>query len=67
MKGLVLMDESELVRKGMDILVKELGPVESARFICLFKKKRTDSVKRHRTWQKNTDEENFFDEVFGEK
>ncbi len=67
MKNLVLTDESDLVRKGMDILVKELGPVESAHFICLFKGKRTDSVKRHRAWQKSVDKEKFFDEVFGEK
>jgi len=44
--------------------MKELGPVETARFINMPKRKRIESVKRHREWQKLLDKDKFFDEVF---
>jgi hypothetical protein len=42
----------------------ELGPVEANRFINMPRKKRTDSVKRHREWQKHLDKDKFFKGVF---
>ena len=67
MKALKYMDEEVVIKKGVDILVRELGPVEAMRFLCLPKHKRVESVKRHREWQKCLDKGNFFDEVFAGK
>lgn len=57
-------DEEQLITKAVDILIKELGPVEASRFLSLPKKKRTESVKRHRQWQARLQQEEFFDRVF---
>jgi predicted ATP-dependent Lon-type protease len=61
------MDEEDVIRKGMEVLLKELGPIETFRFINMPKKKRIESVKRHREWQKKLDKEEFFNEVFSTK
>jgi hypothetical protein len=53
------------IKKGVDILVKELGPVEAMRFMSFSREQRMESVKRHRAWQKMLDKESFFNEVFG--
>jgi len=46
------------------LLLKELGPVEAIRFVNIPKKRRMESVKRYREWQKHLDKEKFFAEVF---
>jgi hypothetical protein len=51
----------------MQVLIKELGPVEAIRFITIPKNKRIESVKRHREWQKMLSKDIFFDEVFVDK
>jgi hypothetical protein len=58
------MDEEAVIRKGVQALIRELGPVEALRFMNLPKKKRLESVRRHREWQKLLDKDGFFDEVF---
>lgn len=58
------MDEDVVIKKGMEVLIRELGPVEALRFISIPKKKRIESVRRHREWQKLLDKDKFFDEVF---
>lgn len=58
------MDEEEVIKRGMEALFKELGPVETIRFINLPKKRRLESVRRHREWQKLLDKDHFFDKVF---
>lgn len=58
------LPEEEAIRKGVDILVKALGPVEAMRFMTYSQQLRKESVKRHREWQKMLDKERFFDEVF---
>ena len=65
MKASVFTDEDQLITKAVDVLVKELGPVEASRFLTLSKKKRIDSVKRHRQWQAQLQKDEFFDRVFG--
>ena len=60
------MDEEVVIRKAMEVLIKELGPVEAIRFINMPKRKRMESVRRHREWQKLLDKGRFFKEVFGE-
>jgi len=64
MKTIKYMDEDILLEKAIKLLVKELGPVEAIRFINIPKKRRMESVKRHREWQKHLDKEKFFAEVF---
>jgi hypothetical protein len=65
MKASVFTDEEQLITKAVDVLVKELGPVEASRFLTLPRKKRVDSVKRHRQWQLQLQQSEFFDRVFG--
>ncbi len=64
MKAIKYIDEDIVIKKGIELLVKELGPVEAMRFINMSKRKRIESVARHREWQKTLDKEQFFDEVF---
>jgi hypothetical protein len=61
------MDEDDVIRKAIEVLLEELGPIETIRFINMPKKKRIESVKRHREWQKQLDKEKFLDEVFSTK
>ena len=61
------MDEDDVIRKAIAVLLKELGPIETIRFINMPKKKRIESVKRHREWQKQLDKEKFLNEVFSTK
>ena len=65
MKSVKYLDEEVVIKKAVEILIKELGPVETIRFINLPKKRRLESVKRHRVWQKLLDKDRFFTEVFG--
>jgi hypothetical protein len=58
------MDEETVIRKGIDLLVKGLGPLEAMRFMDIPKERRMESVKRHRDWQKQLNREEFFNEVF---
>lgn len=58
------MDEEIVIKRGVRVLIKELGQVEALRFMTLPKKKRLESVRRHREWQKLLDKDRFFDEVF---
>ncbi len=65
MKTSIFTDEEQLITKAVDVLIKELGPVEASRFLTLTRKKRTESVKRHRQWQAQLQQAEFFNEVFG--
>ncbi|MBP8984386.1 MAG: hypothetical protein KBG12_01355 [Syntrophobacterales bacterium] len=64
MKAVRYMDEELVIRKGVDLLVKGLGPVEALRFMSIPRERRIESVKRHRSWQMQLDKDKFFDEVF---
>ena len=46
MKANLFTDEEQLVTKAIEVLVRELGPVEASRFLALPKKRRVESVKR---------------------
>jgi len=63
-KTVKYMDEEVVIKKAIEALIKELGPIEAIRFISMPKKKRIESVKRHKEWQKLLDKAKFFDEVF---
>jgi hypothetical protein len=60
------MDEEIVIKRGVKVLIRELGPVEALRFMNLPKKKRMESVRRHREWQKLLNKNRFLDEVFAE-
>lgn len=64
MKTVKYMDEDAVVKKAMEALIRELGPVEAIRFVTMSKKKRMESVKRHREWQDMLEKDKFFDEIF---
>ena len=64
MKATKYLDEDVMVKKAVNALISELGPVEANRFISMPRKRRIESVKRHREWQKNLDKDRFFNEVF---
>jgi len=67
MSAIRYMDENMLIKKGMELLIKELGDMEAIRFINLNSQKRTESVRRHREWQEKLDKNLFFDAVFSEQ
>jgi len=64
MRAVKYMDEEVMVQKAIKVLIGELGPIEANRFISMPRKKRIESVRRHRQWQKHLDKEDFFDRVF---
>lgn len=64
MRAIKYMDEDTVIKRAVEVLINELGPVEALRFINMPKKKRVESVKRHREWQKTLDKTQFYNEVF---
>lgn len=64
MKETKYQGEEEILKKGITVLLKELGPVETARFLNIPRKKRIESVKRHRVWQATLSKEEFLNEIF---
>ncbi len=65
MKTTRYLTEEELIERGVEALMKALGPVETARFLNLRRARRLESVKRHRRWQARLNKKQFFDQVFG--
>jgi len=57
-------DEEALVEKAIDALLRDLGPVDAARFMSMPRAKRIESVKRHRAWQETLQKDKFFAEIF---
>jgi len=66
MKAARYLDEEVAIKRGVEALLRELGPVEAMRFLHLANKRRVDGVKRHRAWQKTLDKDEFLDEVFSQ-
>ncbi len=64
MKAMKYLTEEDICKKGINVLLEELGPVETARFLNIPRKKRLESVKRHREWQNNLDTKNFLKKIF---
>ena len=48
MRKHTLLQEDEMVRRAIDALMNNLGPVETARFLNLPRARRLNSVLRHR-------------------
>jgi len=64
MKPITYLSEEELIRKAIHLLMEQLGPVNTHRFLPIPSQKRLDSVKRHQKWQGQLDKDDFFDQVF---
>ena len=58
------MDEEKMVKKAVKALIGAVGPIEANRFISMPRRKRMESVKRHREWQRGLDKVKFFPKVF---
>lgn len=58
------LQEEELVRRAITVLLRSLGPVETTRFLTLPRRVQVDSIRRHREWQETLDQDAFFDQVF---
>ncbi|MCD6129969.1 MAG: hypothetical protein J7J10_03340 [Deltaproteobacteria bacterium] len=67
MKAAKYIDEDTLIEESIKALMEKIGPVETIRFMNIPRKKRIESVKRHREWQKLLDKDKFFEEIFGKK
>ena len=65
MKPIRYLTDDELIERGLEALMKALGPVETTRFLSLRRAGRLESVKRHRRWQAKLNKKQFFDQVFG--
>ena len=65
MKQGQFISEDRLLRQAIDVLMQELGPVETNRFLSLPAEERMESVKRHQKWQSTLDRDAFLNEVFG--
>ncbi len=61
---LVYLPEETGVQRGVEALVKALGPVEAVRFLSLPRQRLLDYVQWHRQWQTSLDQKSFFDAVF---
>jgi hypothetical protein len=59
------LPEETMIRRGLEALMKALGPIETARFLNLPREHDGDYVDWHRRWQADLAPEQFFDEVFG--
>lgn len=66
MKTAKYMAEEDVLKKGVDVLLDELGPVETARFLNITRENRKESVKRHREWQNSLCKDDFIKKVFGD-
>jgi len=66
MKLTKTVPDNDLMKKGIEILFRELGNVDAIRFLSIPRAKRVESVKRHRKWQQTLNKDTFFDEIFGE-
>jgi hypothetical protein len=60
------LKEDEMIRRAIEALLKDLGPVETTRFLTLPQRRKMDSVTRHRLWQESLERDRFFDQIFGE-
>ena len=67
MKPARYLKEDELVRTAVKTLAKQLGPVETQRFLSMPMPARTDAVQRHRAWQAQLDKKAFLNQAFKTK
>ncbi len=64
MKSPPLLSEEKNIKRGVEALLKALGPVETMRFLTLPRRRRLESVRRHRKWQAALKQKDLYDTVF---
>lgn len=64
MKKHMIINNEDLIKKAVGILLDNLGPIETNRFLTINPQKRMDSVRRHRVWQSKLNKKDFFKEIF---
>jgi len=62
----IVMNEEQLIKKAVQVLMREFGPVEASRFLSIPQQKREDSLKHHQTWQDGLNKEIFFNDIFSD-
>ncbi len=62
----IVMNEELLIKKAVQVLMREFGPVEASRFLSIPQHKRKDSLERHQAWQSGLNKDAFFDDVFSD-
>jgi hypothetical protein len=65
MKKSQMLNEEKLIKEGVQVLMDNLGPVETNRFLTLPVTRKVESVRRHRQWQAKLGKKAFFNKVFG--
>jgi hypothetical protein len=55
------------LKKGIEILFRELGKVDAIWFLTIPREKLVESVKRHSNWQQNLNKDLFFNEIFSDR
>ena len=61
------LPEETMTQRGIEALMRALGPIETARFLALPRYRYADYVEWHRQWQETLDPAQFLDQVFGTK
>ena len=64
MSEYILMNEEQLIKKAVQVLVREFGSVEASRFLSIPQHKHEDSLEHHKAWQNGLNKDVFFDDVF---
>jgi hypothetical protein len=59
MKLTKTVPDNDLLKKGIEILFRELGNIDAVRFLSIPREKRVESVKRHRDWRQTLDKDAF--------
>ena len=67
MKTQMYLPEEKNIERALNALMRALGPVETIRFLTMPRRRRIESVRRHRQWQAKLDQKQFFDAVFEHK
>ncbi|HEX7593934.1 MAG TPA: hypothetical protein VF429_07155 [Anaerolineae bacterium] len=67
MKTRTYLPEDKNIQRALSALMRALGPVETIRFLTMPRRRRIESVRRHRQWQAKLDQKRFFDAVFEDK
>lgn len=67
MKTQSYLPEEKNIERALGALMRALGPVETLRFLTMPHHRRLESVRRHRRWQTQLDQKQFFDQVFSTK
>jgi hypothetical protein len=58
------LPEETMIQRALEALMAALGPIETARFLSLPRRRYRDYVMWHREWQESLDVDRFLDDVF---